>query len=166
MTASPLLPGRLGTPNLDLRDDPRADPRMLAAMAQIGLDVAPPPSPVTAGSPIADILESCMLAEAGFQMAFGLVNQPSTTPGVSSTVETITGVDGNDITLYIHRPEATDGALPCVVHTHGGGMAILQGSDPNYVKWRDELAVTGLVVVGVEFRNAAGVLGPTPSPQG
>ncbi len=166
MTTSPLLPGRLGTPDLDLRDDPRADPRMLAAMAPIGLDVAPPPSPVTAESPLADILESCMLAEAGFQMVFGMVNRPSTTPGVSSTVETINGVDGNDITLYIHRPDATEGPLPCVVHTHGGGMAILQASDPNYVKWRDELAATGLVVVGVEFRNAAGVLGPHPFPAG
>ena len=55
MTTSPILPGRLGTPDLDLRDDPRADPRMIAAMAPIGLDVAPPPSPVTAASPIAEI---------------------------------------------------------------------------------------------------------------
>ena len=53
-----------------------------------------------------------MLAEAGFQMAFGMINQPSTTPGVSSTIETITGVDGNDITLYIHRPDGTDPPCP------------------------------------------------------
>jgi len=44
MSASPLLPGRLGDPNLDIRDDPRADPRIVAAMGPIGLDVAPPPS--------------------------------------------------------------------------------------------------------------------------
>ena len=166
MTTSPLLPGRLGTPNLELRHDPRADPRMLTAMAAIGLDVAPPASPVTAESPLDEILENCMLAEAGFQMAFGMINQPSTTQGVSSSIETITGVDGNDITLYIHRPDGADGPLPCVVHTHGGGMAILQASDPGYVRWRDELAATGLVVVGVEFRNAAGVLGPHPFPAG
>ncbi len=166
MTTSPLLPGRLGTPNLELRDDPRADPRMLAAMAPIGLDGTPPPSPVTADSPLDEILENCLLAEAGFQMAFGMINQPSTTPGVSSSIETITGVDGNDITLYIHRPDGADGPLPCVLHTHGGGMAILQASDPGYARWRDELAATGLVVVGVEFRNAAGVLGPHPFPAG
>lgn len=166
MTTSPLLPGRLGTPNLELRHDPRADPRMLTAMAAIGLDVAPPASPVTAESPLGEILENCMLAEAGFQMAFAMINQPSTTQGVSSSIETITGVDGNDITLYIHRPDDTDSPLPCVVHTHGGGMAILQASDPGYVRWRDELAATGLVVVGVEFRNAAGVLGPHPFPAG
>lgn len=166
MTTTPELPGRLGAPDLDLRDDPRADPRMLAAMAPIGLDVAPPPTPVTAQSPLADILESCMQAEAGFQMVFGMMNAPATTPGVSSTVEIITGIDGNEITLYIHRPDRTDGPLACVVHTHGGGMAILTAADPGYVRWRDELAATGLVVVGVEFRNAAGTLGPHPFPAG
>ena len=166
MTTSPILPGRLGTPDLQLRDDPRADPRMIAAMSPIGLDVTPPPSPITAASPIADILEACMLAEAGFQMAFGMVNQPTETPGVSSTVQTITGSDGNEITLYIHRPEQAEAALPCVVHTHGGGMTILTAADPGYGRWRDMLAATGLVVVGVEFRNAAGTLGPHPFPAG
>ncbi len=166
MTNSPILPGRLGTPDLQLRDDPRADLRMIAAMSPIGLDITPPPSPVTAASPIADILEACMLAEAGFQMAFGMVNQPTETPGVSSTVETITGSDGNEITLYIHRPEQADAALPCVVHTHGGGMTILTAADPGYGRWRDMLAATGLVVVGVEFRNAGGTLGPHPFPAG
>ena len=166
MTTSPLLPGRLGTPDLELRDDPRADPRMLAAMAPIGLDVAPPPSPVTAASSLEEILEACALSEAGFQMAFGMVNQPAATPGVSSTSETITGSDGNEITLYVHRPDGVDTALPCIVHTHGGGMAILTAADPGYASWRDTLAATGLVVVGVEFRNAAGTLGPHPFPAG
>ena len=32
--------------------------------------------------------------------------------------------------------------------------------------WRDDLAATGMVVVGVEFRNAAGALGPHPFPAG
>jgi acetyl esterase/lipase len=166
MTTSPRLPGRLGNPTLELRDDPRADPRMIAAMAPIGMDVASDPSPVSAATPIDELLEYCLLAEAGFQAMFGMVNQASTTPGVSSSVETITGVDGNDITLYIHRPDNAGGPLPCVVHTHGGGMAILQASDDSFVAWRNALAATGLVVVGVEFRNAAGVLGPHPFPAG
>jgi acetyl esterase/lipase len=166
MTTSPLLPGRLGNPNLDIRDDPRADPRMIAAMAPVGMDLAAPPSPVTASSSLDEILEHCLLAEAGFQMVFGMVNQTPPTPGVTSSTESITGVDGNDITLYIHRPEGAEGPLPCVVHTHGGGMAILRAADPNFVLWRNELAATGLVVVGVEFRNAAGTLGPHPFPAG
>ena len=44
---------------------------------------------------------------------------------VEQTTEVIQGVDGNAITLYIHRPVNQSGALPCVFHTHGGGMVIL-----------------------------------------
>jgi acetyl esterase/lipase len=167
MNASPLLPGRLGTPDLDLRDDPRADPRMIAAMGPIGLDVAPPPSPVTAATPIAELLEYTLLAEAGFEMLGGILGaNTARTVGVSSYEETITGVDGNDITLFIHRPDVTNGPVPCVVHTHGGGMAILSAAGENYIRWRDDLAATGMVVVGVEFRNAGGKLGPHPFPAG
>ena len=86
--------------------------------------------------------------------------------GVTSTTETITGVDGNEISLYVHRPaEITPGA-PGILHIHGGGMAILTAADPSFVRWRDELAALGAVVVGVEFRNAAGVLGPHQFPAG
>ena len=140
---------------------------MVAAMGPVGLDVAPPPSPVTAATPIAELLEYTMLAEEGFE-ALGGVLTASTAPttGVTRSEETITGVDGNDITLYIHRPSRTDGPMPCVVHTHGGGMAILSATGENYVRWRDDLAATGMVVVGVEFRNAAGKLGPHPFPAG
>lgn len=35
------LPGRLGTPGMALADDPCADPRMLAAMAPLGMAAAP-----------------------------------------------------------------------------------------------------------------------------
>ncbi len=140
---------------------------MIAAMAPLGMDVAPAPSPVTATSPIDELIEYFVTAEVGFSL-LGDVLFPNTAPteGVSSYVETITGVDGNDITLYIHRPDHAEGTLPCIVHTHGGGMAILQASGPSYVKWRDDLAATGLVVVGVEFRNSGGALGPHPFPAG
>lgn len=58
MSYQTTLPGRLGNPDLDLRDDPRADPRMIAALGLIGLDAAPPPSPVTAASPLASPLHA------------------------------------------------------------------------------------------------------------
>jgi len=167
MSISPILPGRLGNPSLDIKDDPRADPRMIAAMAMLAMDVAPPPSPVTAANSIEELLAYCMEAEAGFNALgdFVVANTPLTS-GVSSRTEVITGVDGNDINLYIHRPDGVDGPMPCIVHTHGGGMAILKASNPNYGRWRDDLAATGMVVVGVEFRNAAGELGPHPFPAG
>ena len=167
MSTSPNLPGRLGNPGCDIKDDPRADPRMIAAMAALGMDVAPPPTPVTAASTIGEILAYCIEAEVGFD-ALGAVVVADTPPvsGVTSYTEVIKGVDGNDINLYVHRPDAVDGPLPCVVHTHGGGMAILKAANPNYVRWRDDLAATGMVVIGVEFRNAAGALGPHPFPAG
>jgi acetyl esterase/lipase len=152
---------------MDIKDDPRAHPKMVEALAALGMDVAPPPTPVNASTPIEDLLAYCVEAEMGFDALGGVLtaNTPAT-PGVSSTTETITGVDGNEIPLYIHRPDAAEGPLPCIVHTHGGGMAILKASNPNYVKWRDDLAATGAVVIGVEFRNAAGALGPHPFPAG
>lgn len=165
--ATPTLPGRLGNPDSEIKSDPRADPRMVAAMAALGLDVRPPQTPVTAASSIDDILVHCAEAEAGFG-ALGSVLGANTppTPGVTSYTEVIKGVDGNDINLYIHKPESADGPIPCVVHTHGGGMVILQAADVGYQRWRDELAATGMVVVGVEFRNGGGALGPHPFPAG
>ena len=53
-----------------------------------------------------------------------------------------------------------------MLHIHGGGMVILHAGGPAYVRIRDELAATGLVVVGVEYRNAGGALGPHPFPAG
>ena len=169
-TMSPAqLPGRLADPAMSLAADPRADPRMVAAMVPLGLDVLSLETPVTAESSMEDIYAHCLEAEAGFG-ALGMVLSTETPApeGVTSRTETITGVDGNDIDLYIHTPagHSVDQPLPCIVHTHGGGMAILKAADPGYVRWRDELAATGLVVVGVEFRNAAGELGNHPFPAG
>lgn len=140
---------------------------MIAAMEPFGLDVAAEPAPVSADSSYEDLLEFCRLAEAGFEEMFaGLLDGLDPIGGVVSRTEVIRGVDGNDINLYVHEPADRDGAVPCVVHTHGGGMVILKGSGPSYVRWRDELAATGLVVVGVEFRNGGGGLGDHPFPAG
>jgi acetyl esterase/lipase len=84
--------------------------------------------------------------------------------GVTSSVEVIRGIDGNDITLFVHRPADADAPLPGVLHIHGGGMVMLEAAGPGYMRWRDELAASGLVVVGVEFRNGAGKHGPYPFP--
>lgn len=147
--------------------DPRADPRMVAAMASVGLDVAPPPAPVDINSPTEALLEFAMGAEEGFGALGGIF--AASAPAISNVerrTEVIRGIDGNDISLYIHTPTDVDGPVPAIVHTHGGGMVIMEASGEGYVRWRDELAATGLVVVGVEFRNAAGKLGPFPFPAG
>ncbi len=167
MSDSPILPGRLGNPELTMATDPRADPRMVAALAPIGLAEAPEAAPVNIDSPIAELLEYTMEAEVGFS-ALGDVlaaNAPVIT-NVERRTEIIKGIDGNDISLYIHTPTDVDGPVPGVVHTHGGGMVIIEAAATAYVRWRDELASTGMVVIGVEFRNGGGKLGPHPFPAG
>ena len=86
--------------------------------------------------------------------------------GVTSSVEVIKGVDGNDITLYVHRPDGaarrSQGCSTCTV------AAWCSSRPPGaaYARWRDELAASGLVVVGVEFRNGGGKHGAYPFPAG
>ncbi len=166
MSESVTLPGRLGDPDMQLKDDPRADPRMVAAMEPFAMNVMPPPSPVDASSPEEAIHEHVAAAEAGFGAVFAAFFDDLPELEVERRTEVIPGVDGNDITLFIHRPVGQEGPLPGIVHTHGGGMVLGAAADPNYVRWRDELAVTGLVVVGVEFRNGSGKLGNHPFPAG
>ena len=152
---------------MQLRDDPRADPRMVAAMAPLGMDGAPEAAPVDINSPLEALLEYGMAAEEGFSMLGGIfAAQAPAITNVDRRTEVIRGIDGNDISLYVHVPTEVDGPVPAIVHTHGGGMAIMEASSAGYVRWRDELAAAGLIVIGVEFRNAAGKLGPHPFPAG
>ena len=163
----PVLPGRLGDPGMSLKDDPRADPRMIAAMEPFGLGDIPPPSPVAFDSPRDALLEYIDAAEQGFEGLFAVLGASmGPMPEVTRSVEIIRGIDGNDVTLFIHRPEGSSGPLPGVLHIHGGGMVLLEAAGAGYARWRDELAATGMVVVGVEFRNGGGKHGPHPFPAG
>ncbi|HEY5663521.1 MAG TPA: alpha/beta hydrolase fold domain-containing protein [Ilumatobacter sp.] len=167
MTTSAHLPGRLGNPDLTLGDDPRTDPRVGAVFAALGLDGSGGPPPVDAASPYDQQLAFWDAAETGYQMLFGaLYPERAPAAGVVTSTETITGVDGNEIALRVHRPAAGTAPVPGILHLHGGGMTILATTDANYAGWRDDLAAAGVVVVGVEFRNAAGSLGPHPFPAG
>ncbi len=140
---------------------------MIAVMAELGLDGHGEPTPVTADTPIESLYAYCDVAEQGFQMMFDVLYQGlPTIDGVESNDVTVTGPDGNEIGLYIHRPAGADGPLPAVVHIHGGGMVLLTAADASYVRWRDELASRGLVAIGVEYRNGGGKLGNHPFPAG
>jgi acetyl esterase/lipase len=164
---APLLPGRLGKPDMTLAEDPRVDRRLLAMMEAIGLLAPQPEVPVDGSSPLEAVHEFVATAEAGFEGLFGMLSDGlAPIGGVARSVEVIRGVDGNDITLYLHRPTHGAGPWPGILHLHGGGMAMLEAAGQAYVRWRDELAASGLVVVGVEFRNAGGKHGPYPFPAG
>lgn len=163
---APILPGRLGNPDMLLGTDPRIDPRLLEAIVPLGLAGAPVPAPVDADSTYEACLAFSKEIEAGYQFIFtALFDDLTTTDSIQSS-EIIKGVDDNDIKLYIDRPANATGDLPCIIHTHGGGMVILSATDINFIRWRSELAATGMVVVGVEFRNAGGALGDHPFPAG
>src|SRR6476659_1993492 len=158
--------GRLADPECTLGGDPRSDPRMIKALAEFGLDGNLPEVPLTVDSPLEERLAFVAMNEDGVGAVLAAFGQAvPAVEGVTTTTTTITGEDGNDVTLYISRPQ-TSGALPAVVHLHGGGMAIGSATDVGYARGREYLSATGLVVVGVEFRNSAGKLGPHPYPAG
>ena len=160
------LPGKLGNPDSTLESDPRAHPKIIEALVAVGGFGEGIPLPGTQAS-YEDCLEYCSVfenssAEANAILLEILPIQES----VKTSRETIAGVDGNEIQLYIHRPEQSTGPVPCIVHTHGGGMVIASATDPNFVRFRDSLAAGGMVVIGVEFRNGGGRLGNHPFPAG
>lgn len=160
------LRGRLANPDLLLKDDPRADPRMIQAMAQRGL-LESTAIPVTASSSLDELLAFCAAAEQGYAALNDSITAswPAVT-AVTRETRMVEGADGNGIDLYIHRPERPAGLLPGILHLHGGGMVMMSATDSVYEHWRNELALSGLVVIGVEFRNGAGKLGAHPFPAG
>ncbi len=139
---------------------------MVKALAQFGLDGNGPEVPLTVDSPLEELLAFTAMNEEGVGAVLNAFGQAvPDVEGVTTTTTTIAGVDGNDITLFISRPERA-GTLPALVHLHGGGMAIGSATDLCYSRGREYLAATGLVVIGVEFRNSGGKLGPHPFPAG
>lgn len=165
--ATSQLPGRLGDPQMSLGTDPRADVRLIEGMTPYGMHQNAPVSPVMPSHSLADRLAARAVSERELQQFFPMLfsGLPEVT-GVERSVETIPGAGGHSITLHVHRPATTPQPVPAILHLHGGGMAFLSAADRQFVRWRDELAALGVVVVGVEFRNSGGALGPHPFPAG
>jgi len=161
------LPGRLGDKDLTVNDDKRINQKLLQAMINIGLDGVSPAPPVTYNSSREEIQEFNNSLEPVYTDVFKAIFSNVELPeGLTNETKTIIGDDGNEIKLYITKPADVSEEIPAILHLHGGGMAIMKADDSNYIYWRHKLASTGLVVVGVEFRNTAGVLGNHPFPAG
>lgn len=152
------------------KDDPRTDPRLLAVLEAEGRHVDARPVPLTSANSRADILAFMDAVEKGLGASINNVKMLTPATEIETSTEVITGPDGNQITLYVTKPKGHGGTsmerLPCVLHTHGGAMAITTAAGARNVKYRALMAAEGLVVVGVEFRNSAGELGPHPFPAG
>lgn len=162
-----MLVGRLADPNCTLGTDPRSDPRMVAAFAPLGLADALPEAPLGVDSPLEHRMAYCAAAEEMVGSVLDTFALAAAAPaGVTTTTVTIPGGDGNELSLFISRPDHSSGPLPALVHLHGGAMAIGSAADACYRHLREELAAAGLVVVGVEFRNSGGRLGAHPYPAG
>jgi acetyl esterase len=149
-------PGRLGDPTMKPQDDPRLHPNLRAGFAH-----APPPEApeITApvDSPLSEIKPFIDWLETVSQGMYD--NIPIALPGdenakVDESTETIKGIDGNDIKLYISKPIGTTGPLPGVLYIHGGGMTTINTYNQVHNAWRKDLALQGLVVITVDFRNA------------
>lgn len=114
---------------------------MIAAFAPFGLDVTAPVLRVDRHSPIEDVRAVAAAAEEGFDRDFAALLDGVPKPeGIERHTETVTGVDGNDITLYVDRPVGVQGPLPGLLHLHGGGMAISRAADDFPSVWRGLLA--------------------------
>ena len=161
------LPGRLGNPEMSLIDDPRAIPAVTKVMSDYGLDALAPDPPISIDATQNQKVEYMTSLEPVYEEIFkSLYSDLPEVKGLDRFTKVIEGVDGNQITLYIHKPKNQKSNIPGILHIHGGGMSIMKAKNVNYTRWRDDLASTGLVVVGVEFRNVAGELGSHPFPAG
>ena len=161
-----ILPGKLGNPNLSIETDPRTDPRIAAAF-KMAAAIPSPEAPDATRASIKTAIEYTKTFEDTAAIRHSIMEDVMPNyDNVINTVETIKGVDGNDITLYVLTPTDTTQPGPCIVHTHGGGMVLMTAADPGFVRWRNDLASAGLRVIGVEFRNGGGKLGNHPFPAG
>ncbi|WP_435154017.1 alpha/beta hydrolase fold domain-containing protein [Amycolatopsis sacchari] len=141
---------------------------LLDTLARFGLDAAAADPPVDRSGAPADIHAVLESSHAGTELL--LESLPNSDPRrtlerVTRDVLTIRGADGNPIDLYVYAPADRSGTLPAVVYFHGGGMTIVSADNRGTSTWCRELANLGLVVVGVDFRNAHHG-GPNPFPAG
>lgn len=160
-------PGRLGDPDRTLATDPRSDPRMLAAMEPFRLGERTSPRRVSPSDSLEDRMAFSRRVESRLETVFDvLLADLPPVEGVARSSRVIRGPEGRDLMLSVHRPQGPSGPVPGILQVHGGGMVMFGARNSVYTRWRDELAATGLVVVGVEFRNAVDQYGHHPFPAG
>lgn len=158
---------RQGGQRQDLSTDPRSDPRAVAALARFGLATRQLLPTLEPESPLEEVLQFGATLETAFSTMYTAICEGlPVLAGVTSTTRDIPADTDRAIAVSVHRPDSAAGLLPGIVYCHSGGMAFLSNNEPLIQRWYQELALAGLVIIGVEFRNAAGRLGPHPFPAG
>ena len=153
--------GRLGDPKMEVKDDPRVNAKLLQALKQVGMDQFGKPEgldTLNENSTLDDMAVLVSAFEDGAMMLYD--NLPIEIPEdkdaapVQMKEETIKGGDGQDMKVYIYRPENQSGKLPGVIYSHGGGMTLIRTMNPIHNQWCKSIAAKGCVVVMIDFRNA------------
>jgi len=173
--------GRLGDPNLELRDDDRSDPAMRAAVVKWGLEGRKEPTGLVAEHKAAMELREQLLRQIGKTQDTKTIEEcediekslnklgdalvaSAPVPDIAFSTEVIEGLDGNKVTLHISKPKGIEDPVPCIYHCHGGGMTALGPENGIFRYLRDRYAAAGMVCVGVEFRTFMDPRGPHPFP--
>ena len=103
-----------------VRDDPRVDPNLLRTLKAGGVDIPGPALPLDSRSPDEAKSQLMKVVESSMQLALN---------STVSQLKPIETVSSRTIALYVHTPiraNSNTGPLPCIYHTHGGAMAVLQ----------------------------------------
>lgn len=160
--------GRLVDPAMDLTSDVRTNPSLLAKLQSFGLAAHATEPPLSRENSLDERLQYIQQAEERFEAFYGALHEDPTVGAarVSRDVRSIGTPEGTKLDLHIYRPEGVAETMPCLMHLHSGGMAILTVDNDVHRHWCEDLARSGLVVVAVDFRNSGGVNGPFPFPAG
>ena len=122
--------GKRKDPQMEFHTDRRAD-RRLAEVLELASAMQPNAPDPPPDATLDDLLEYCAQVEFTFDQLAPIQEAAMPAyPEIETRTETITGVDGNEIALYLHLPKAGTPPGPCVLHTHGGGMVLMAAADP------------------------------------
>lgn len=156
--------GRMTDAERTIISDPRCDPRMAAIYEREGLGANVPHTGLTWES-TDNHAKHEMVAKVEAEWEERLEVRPfPEIEGLLSEDSTIQGIDGNEISLTIIRPDNQSAALPVAVRVHGGSLCMFDKTNRMYQYWARKMASQGMVVVSMGYRKASGKMGNHPYP--
>lgn len=121
--ASYTPPGRLGDPTMTLATDPRTHPKIRQFVQAFPVPNATEYPKDWSIESLTPVIAASEAGVAGlYEMLENDLPTDANEPAVDIIEQTIKGVDGNDIKVYIYKPASAREPLPAVLYFHGGGM--------------------------------------------